>query len=155
MAGQARGRRVRAVLIALEVGAGGRRARRAPACCCAACRRVGRVDAGFVAERLLTLNVVLVAKGEGPARADAVRLIVERVAAVPGVEAAGGATGLPPQTAQRGSRYELEGVTPVDGPRPSAYFIADDARDTSARSARASFADEPSMRATRPARRSS
>jgi len=70
------------------------------------------------------VTVVLVATGEGAARATGVRLLVERVSALPGVVAAGGATALPPETAQRGTRYELDGVTGSDGPRPSAYFVA-------------------------------
>jgi predicted permease len=117
------GARMRGALIALEVGL----AMVVLVCAGLLLRSLsalGRVDTGFVAERLLTLNVVLVAKGDGPARAAGARLIVERVGALPGVVAAGGATALPPETAQRSTRYELDGVTGSDGPRPSAYFVA-------------------------------
>ncbi len=123
VAGQARGRTLRAGLIALEVGlavvvlvSAGLLLRSLSA--------LLTVDPGFVADRLLTMNVVLAEKSDGEARADAVRRMVEELAGLPGVEAAGGATGLPPATAQRGTRYEIEGVTRTDGPRPSAYFVA-------------------------------
>jgi putative ABC transport system permease protein len=123
VAGDASGRRLRSWLIGVEValaivvlvGAG---------LLLRSLSALGRVDTGFVADNLLTLNVVLAGKGDEAARAAAARLVVERVAAVPGVLAAGGATGLPPQTAQRGARYEIDGVTRPDGPRPFAYFIA-------------------------------
>jgi putative ABC transport system permease protein len=123
VAGQVRGRRMRGALITLEV------ALAVVVLVCAglllrSLLTLGGADPGFVADRLLTMNVVLVAKGGDAERAAAARSIVERLTSVPGVEAVGGATGLPPETAQRGTSFEAEGVTRPDGPRPSAYFIA-------------------------------
>ncbi len=121
-AGAQRGMRARSTLIAVEVALA--------AVVLVSAGLVGRslsallhVDPGFVADRLLTLNVVLVAKGDGPKRTEAALGIVRRLAGLPGVASVGGATGLPPQTAQRGTGFEVEGQ-PIEEDRPSAYFIA-------------------------------
>jgi putative ABC transport system permease protein len=123
IAGTARGGRLRSLLIGLEVAiaivvlvSAGLLVR--------SLSTLLHVDPGFVPERLLTMNVVLVAKGEGPQRAEAARGLLERLRRLPGVESAGGATALPPQTAQRGARFELEGIAPPTGESPAAYFIA-------------------------------
>jgi predicted permease len=122
VAGARRGMRVRSTLIAVEVALA--------AVVLVSAGLVGRslsallhVDPGFVADRLLTLNVVLVPKGDGPGRTEAALGIVRRLAELPGVAAVGGATGLPPVTAQRGTGFEVEG-RPDEEDRPSAYFIA-------------------------------
>jgi putative ABC transport system permease protein len=122
LAGPSRGQRLRALLIAGEVTlaavvlvSAGLLVRSLTA--------LVRVDPGFIADRLLTMNVVLVRKGDGPRRAEAARAIVDALAGVPGVVSVGGATGLPPQTAQRGTRFEIEDAPSADTP-PGAYFIA-------------------------------
>jgi predicted permease len=85
--------------------------------------RLLTTDAGFVPDRLLTFNVQLI--GEEPSRRPAVAAsLVDRIAAVPGVARVGGATGLPTVTAQRGTRFELEGRTVTETSAQAGYFIA-------------------------------
>jgi putative ABC transport system permease protein len=86
--------------------------------------RLLTVETGFVADHLLTLGVVLAAEDRTPAqRADLARRLVEGLRAVPGVTAAGGATGLPPITPQRATEYFVEGrEAPTD--RRRAFFVA-------------------------------
>jgi putative ABC transport system permease protein len=88
--------------------------------------RLLHVDAGFTADHLLTFNVGMV----GPAprtpaqRAALAREIVDRVSRLPGVEAAGGGTGLPPVTAQRGTGFVAEGVAESAAEQRRGYFLA-------------------------------
>jgi putative ABC transport system permease protein len=87
--------------------------------------RLLRVDAGFTAERLLTFNVGLFGPGRTPEkRALLAREIAARVAALPGVEAAGGGTGLPPLTPQRGTGFVAEGVDEASAEARRSYFLA-------------------------------
>ncbi|HXW04627.1 MAG TPA: ABC transporter permease [Vicinamibacterales bacterium] len=82
-------------------------------------------DTGFAAERVLAFNLVLVvAQPDASGRAALAERALEAVSTLPGVEAAGGATGLAPITAQRGTAFEVDGApgAPVDQRR--AYFIA-------------------------------
>jgi len=81
-----------------------------------------RVNPGFVPDRLLTFNVQVVSLPDDTARAEAVRAVLARLRALPGVEAIGGATGLPLATPQRAIRIEAQGVT-LDEPL-HAHFIA-------------------------------
>ena len=86
--------------------------------------RLLRVDAGFVAENLLTFNVAFVRDVARPPeqRAAFAREIVARLQALPGVIAAGAGSGLPPETPQRGTGFAVDGVetTPADS---QAYFV--------------------------------
>jgi len=66
-------------------------------------------DPGFDPDRLLSFNVHFLQLSDGAARGNAAAAVVERLSALPGVVAAGGATGLPAVTAQRGTRFEVEG----------------------------------------------
>jgi putative ABC transport system permease protein len=68
-------------------------------------------DPGFTASGLTSFNVQFVSKPNGPARAVAADRVLERVGALPGVSGIGAATGFPPVTAQRGTRFEIEGRT--------------------------------------------
>ena len=86
--------------------------------------RLLRVEPGFVSENLITTNVVVARYQDPQRRAAAVRDVVERLEQIPGVLAAGGGTGLPPQTAQRVTRYEVDGQTVPASGAPFAYFIA-------------------------------
>jgi len=80
-------------------------------------------DTGVVPDRLLTFNVQLI--GEEPSRRAAVAAsVVDQIAALAGVANAGGATGLPPVTAQRGTRFEVEGQTLTETSAQAGYFIA-------------------------------
>ena len=51
------------------------------------------------------------------------RAVLERLSAIPGVVAAGGGTGLPPETPQRGTRFAIAGRVPEDPDASSAYFL--------------------------------
>src|SRR5918993_5242329 len=86
--------------------------------------RLLSVDTGVVPDRLLTFNVQLIHEPTPGARATRAAAVLERIAALPGVQAVGGATGLPPITAQRGTTFEVEGQldSPING--RGAYFIA-------------------------------
>ena len=80
-------------------------------------------DPGIVPADLVSFNVQFVKLPTGEARASAAAALVDRLASLPGVEAAGGATGLPTVTPQRATRFEIEGrqLTPAES---QAYFIA-------------------------------
>jgi predicted permease len=85
--------------------------------------RLLRVDAGFVADRLLTFNVQYVAPCTPEKRAQLAAEVVARVAKFPGVVAAGGGTALPPMTAQRGTGFVAEGARDGSVAARRAYFI--------------------------------
>jgi putative ABC transport system permease protein len=80
-------------------------------------------DLGFNPSHLLTFNVQLVKLPDGAARSRAMDGILEQIARVPGVEAAGGATGFPIVTAQRGTSFAAEGRT-LTADQGGALFIA-------------------------------
>ncbi len=84
-----------------------------------------QVETGFDADRLLTLSVVMAGYDEGGHRAQVVEAVLERIRALPGIEVAGAGTAMPPVTAQRSVRYEVEGEGP-GVPVRTAYFIATD-----------------------------
>jgi putative ABC transport system permease protein len=85
--------------------------------------RLLQVDSGFVAENLLTANVIL-AQFEDPQRRAAVqREIINRISRIPGVQAAGGGTGLPPYTSQRSTRFTVQGLPDENGNARFSYFI--------------------------------
>jgi putative ABC transport system permease protein len=86
--------------------------------------RLVRVDAGFDAENLMTLSVEMSRFKEPAQRAELSRQLTERLAQLPGVEAAGAGTGLPPQTAQRGTTFAVEGQTPAEAGENTGYFLA-------------------------------
>ena len=85
--------------------------------------RLLRVDAGFVAEKLVTTNIQFVRYKDPRQRAAASQAVLDAIERIPGVESVGAATGLPPQTAQRSTRFEILGREP-DPQMNSAYFIA-------------------------------
>src|SRR5262245_11677722 len=86
--------------------------------------RILQVDPGFVADNLMTLNVVLVQFKEPQRRAFIQREIINNISQIPGVEAVGGGTGMPPVTPQRRTRFAVQGL-PNDNPEDrSSYFIA-------------------------------
>ena len=70
-----------------------------------------RVNPGFTPDRIMTFNVQVRSLPDDAARAEAVRAVLARLRAVPGVQAVGGATGLPLATPQRAIRIEAQGVT--------------------------------------------
>ena len=80
-------------------------------------------DPGFVPDNLVTAMVQFVKLPDGPSRARASATLLDRLRDLPGVEAAGASTGLPPVTPQRASRVEIDGrqLTPDES---SAHFLA-------------------------------
>src|SRR5262249_39750068 len=63
---------------------------------------------GFITDNLLTFNLELFRFEDKSRRATVLRDILIKLEETPGVVAAGGGTGLPPVTAQRGTRFEVE-----------------------------------------------
>jgi putative ABC transport system permease protein len=80
-------------------------------------------DGGFVAADLVTFNVQFVTLPDVASRVHAAAQLIERLADLPGIEAAGAATGFPPVTPQRGTRFAIEGRT-LNAGEDGAYFIA-------------------------------
>jgi putative ABC transport system permease protein len=79
-------------------------------------------DAGFAPGDLYSFNVQFLKVPE-TSRAQVAAVLMERLAALPGVETAGAATGLPVVTPQRGTRFAVEGRT-LTAEQDGAYFIA-------------------------------
>jgi putative ABC transport system permease protein len=86
--------------------------------------RLMQADAGFVPDRLLSFHLPLVEQPTPVARVMTSEQVLGAIAALPGIEAVGGATGLAPITAQRGTTFDIDGQpdSPVDQRR--GYFIA-------------------------------
>ena len=80
-------------------------------------------DVGFSPHNLVTFNVQLVPIDEEAGRAEAAARLIDRIAGLPGVEAVGGATGFPPVTPQRATRFEVDGRE-LTADESSALFIA-------------------------------
>jgi putative ABC transport system permease protein len=78
-------------------------------------------DPGFRAEHLLMVPVPMPNIKEASGRAQVVEEVLENVSSLPGVEAVGGGSGLPPQTAQRGTRFALEADD--DSVNRSGYYL--------------------------------
>lgn len=79
-------------------------------------------DTGLIPDNLLSFTVQFVAPDALPAPRSTAD-IVAGLSAIPGVEAAGGATGLPVVTPQRSARFEVEGRT-LEPAESFAFFIA-------------------------------
>jgi predicted permease len=86
--------------------------------------RLLQVDPGFAPDRLFAFHLLLIHQPTPGARAATAALVLESIAAVPGVVAVGGATGLAPVTAQRGTTFEVEGRSDAPIEQRRAYFIA-------------------------------
>jgi putative ABC transport system permease protein len=121
--GGSRGRRLRGVLVVAEValavvvliGAG---------LLIKSFSRLLNVNAGFKTENLLTMNVNLSNFKEPQKRTALVNQLLEQIKRIPGVERVGGATGLPPQTPQRATNFEVEGLPNLNPDESGSYFIA-------------------------------
>jgi predicted permease len=85
-------------------------------------QRLLSVDKGFEAEGLTSFLLNVHELDAPPARAAATAETVRLIRAIPGVLAAGAGSALPPETAQRATRFEVEGRPPSDD--DSAYFVA-------------------------------
>jgi predicted permease len=86
--------------------------------------RILQIDPGFVTENLMSLNVVLVQFKEPQRRAFIQREIINHISPIPGVAAVGGSTGMPPVTAQRGTRFAVQGLPNDDLANRFSNFIA-------------------------------
>jgi putative ABC transport system permease protein len=80
-------------------------------------------DPGFTPANLLCFNVQFISLPDLPSRAQAAAQLMDTLAQLPGVEAAGAATGLPPETPQRRTRFAIDGRTLTAG-QDGALFIA-------------------------------
>ncbi|MDQ6893650.1 MAG: ABC transporter permease [Acidobacteriota bacterium] len=90
-------------------------------------RSLGRllnVDAGFQPSNVVTFHIELSRFEKPQRRAEVARAVLERLSAIPGVAAAGGGTGLPPETPQRATRFAVAGRALDDPDASSAYFLA-------------------------------
>jgi putative ABC transport system permease protein len=122
VAGSTRGRRVRRTLAVLEialalvvlVGAG---------LLVRSFVSITTRDAGFSPEQLLSFNVQFVPLPDDASRAQAAAQLVDRLSELPGVQAAGGATGLAAVTPQRATRFAIDGRT-LTADEDTALFIA-------------------------------
>lgn len=86
--------------------------------------RLTSVDPGFKSERLLTFTVALAEYDAPEQRAQFAAKVIDEIKRLPGVEKVGGGTGLPPDIAQRVTRFEVEGREITDPQERSAYFLA-------------------------------
>lgn len=86
--------------------------------------RLIQTDAGVKAENLLTANAVLAQFKDPARRAEAQRQLIDRIGSLPGVRGVAAGTALPPDTAQRSTRFALEGRPNDNAGERSAYFVA-------------------------------
>ena len=86
--------------------------------------RLLSANPGFVADNLLTFNLELFRYKDVSRRAPILQDALARIDQLPGVIAAGGSTGLPPVTAQRGTRFAVDGLDLSQSGASGAYFIA-------------------------------
>ena len=84
---------------------------------------LSRTDAGFAPTQLVSFNVQFISLPDVSARGQVAGTLIERLAQVAGVEAAGAATGFPTVTPQRGARFAIDGRT-LTPDEDSALFIA-------------------------------
>ncbi|CAN5884593.1 hypothetical protein BH24ACI5_BH24ACI5_23510 [soil metagenome] len=122
LAGGARGRRLRRTLVVIETAlavivlvAAGLLVRSFVA--------LTSQDVGLVPAGLVSFNVQLVSLTDAAERVQVADRLIERLTHLPGVEAAGGATGLPAVTPQRVTRFAVEGRT-LTADEDTAHFIA-------------------------------
>jgi putative ABC transport system permease protein len=80
-------------------------------------------DAGFTPENLISFNVPFRSLPDDASRAQAAALLMDRLREVPGVAAAGAATGFPAVTPQRAIRFAVERRT-LTADEDTALFIA-------------------------------
>ncbi len=80
-------------------------------------------DAGFTPANLVSFNVQFRSLPDDAARVQAAALLMDRLAELPGVGAAGAATGFPTVTPQRGVRFAIEGRT-LTADQDGSYLLA-------------------------------
>ena len=82
------------------------------------------VEKGFDPAGVTTFNLNLFDLEGEEARARATADVVANLKSLPGVAAVGAGSALPPQTAQRGTQFEIEGRTFAESEERFAYFVA-------------------------------
>lgn len=82
------------------------------------------VESGFNAENMLTFNLPLVEIKDPQRRASVTREVIARISQIAGVQSATGGSALPPVSAQRGTRFAVQGLSNGNEGLRSAYFIA-------------------------------
>jgi putative ABC transport system permease protein len=87
-------------------------------------QRLLNVDKGFRPQNVTSFSLNVGDLDGREARAAAAAEVVAGLRQLPGVVTAGAGTALPPQTAQRGTRFEIEGRVTGESEDSSAYFIA-------------------------------
>ena len=86
-------------------------------------QRLLRVEKGFEPQSLTAFSMNVYELEADAARAGATEEVVRRIRSLPGVSAAGAGSALPPETAQRATRFEIEGRPASEGDADSAYFV--------------------------------
>ena len=81
-------------------------------------------DPGFVADNMMTMSLELFRLKEPQRRVTVLRDVLAKLEQIPGVVAAGGGTGLPPVSPQRGTRFAIEGQDLTEAGANTAYFLA-------------------------------
>jgi putative ABC transport system permease protein len=81
-------------------------------------------DIGFSAEQLVSASIGLFYFDDPAQRTVMLNQALERIANVPGVQQVAGGTGLPPQTAQRRTGFNVTGRTPDAAQQNGAYWLA-------------------------------
>ncbi len=86
--------------------------------------RLVTVDPGFVPDDLVALGVGLWRYDDPERRTRVLEDVIDRLRALPGVAAAGSGTGLPPETAQRATAFDVRERPAAEPGAQRAYFIA-------------------------------
>jgi putative ABC transport system permease protein len=86
--------------------------------------RLLSVETGFTAENMLTANLTLVEFKDPSRRANLASEVIARIATLPGVQVVSGGSALPPITAQRATRFAVQGAPNDSGGLRTSYFIA-------------------------------
>lgn len=86
--------------------------------------RLLQTDAGFVADNLLTMHVGFSHYDNPQRRATLARDVLTHIERIPGVQAVGAGTGMPPTTGQRVTRFAIAGQPDSERQDTSGYFIA-------------------------------
>jgi putative ABC transport system permease protein len=82
-----------------------------------------RVEKGFEPQSLTSFSLNLYDLDGDSAREGAAQEVVRRIRTLPGVSSAGAGSALPPETAQRATRFEVEGRPASQDDSDSAYFV--------------------------------
>ena len=85
--------------------------------------RLLKEDPGFRQENLVSADLELWRYEDLKERTTVLHQVLDRLSQVPGVVAVGGGSGLPPETPQRGTGFEIAGRAPDEVEEAGAYFL--------------------------------